>query len=629
MLSRIRYYLSKVLIAIFAFYITNWFFFLFNYKTFSDIPFISFIKVTIVSLRFILSSVATLWLPFTLFIFFPFSFKESIQKKIADFLYLTPLGASIILNSIDWAYYQFTAKRTGAELFYTSGLKNDILRLMPRFTYDYWYIFLLVILLLIFFIWINKKANLYYPLLNTSSAPIVKWALFIIILGINIIAIRGGTQLRPIKPITAGIYTQPAYIPLVLNTPFCIIKSLDDKLLEKKNYFTNEDELKKYINPIKIFNGNGLTTNPNVVIIILESFSKEYMGYGGVFKGYTPFLDSLLNKSWFFPNALANGKRSIEGIPAILGGIPSISETPYISSNYSSNIIDALPKMLNSKGYNSAFFHGGHNGTMGFDYFAKLSGFDKYFGFNEYNGMLTDKDGNWGIYDEPFLNFFAEKLNSFKQPFFASLFTLSSHHPFKLPDNFTYNGPTPCAHPILKTIYYTDYALKKFFDSVQNKPWFKNTLFIITADHTGPDLTPSYGTMAGIYKIPIAFYMPQFIKPNYDNRIMQQIDIVPTVLQLIGFKGKSYCLGSNMADTTTKGFAINYLLNTYQYFTDSLLFHFYNEKPLRLLNYFNDTLLQKNLLTNYPERAKELELKTKAFIQTYHNDLINNATHAH
>jgi len=626
MLSRFVHYVIKMGIAVAVFFLCGLIFFFFNLKGFNDIGVGEFIKVNIASVRFSLSAIAVLFSAYTVFIFFPIKRSENIDRKVGNLLYLLPLIISVMLNAVDWEYYKYIGKRTGSELFLTNGLSNDIVRLMPRFIVDFWYVCILIFIFIWIIILANKKINLRYPLSYISENIFIKISLLILVLLANIIAFRGGLQMRPIKPIAAGLYTQPKYIPLILNTPFCIIRSTEGNVLEEKNYFSNRTELIKYFNPIKEITNNNTLNKPNVVIIILESFSKEYMGYGGVYKGYTPFLDSLLKQSWFFPNAFANGKRSIEGVPAIVGGIPSLSETPYISSTYSSNQIDALPVKLKEMGYYSAFFHGGHNGTMGFDYFAKLAGIDKYYGYNEYKPLPGEEDGNWGIYDEPYLKYTAKKLSEFKTPFLATVFTLSSHHPFTLPKNFKYNSTRNPAHPILKTINYTDWALQQFFTYAKKQSWFNNTLFVITADHTGPDLTPAYGSLTGIYKIPIAYYMPGILKYSIDDRVTQQIDITPTVLSLCGYKGKIYCFGENMNDTSNKGYAINYVLNTHQYITDSLVFHYYNEEPLRLLNYKKDTMLRSNLLLDYPQRTKELELKTKAFIQTYHHDLIHNQT---
>ncbi len=130
-----------------------------------------------------------------------------------------------------------------------------------------------------------------------------------------------------------------------------------------------------------------------------------------------------------FTNAFANGKRSIEALPSILSSLPAIMDNAFVTSLYSSNPIESLAAILKNKGYQTSFFHGGKNGTMGFDNFTKLVGIDAYFGLNEYPNE-EDYDGNWGIYDEPYLQYFCNQISLMKEPFFTSVFTLSSHHPY-------------------------------------------------------------------------------------------------------------------------------------------------------------------------------------------------------
>ena len=201
----------------------------------------------------------------------------------------------------------------------------------------------------------------------------------------------------------------------------------------------------------------------------------------GTYKGYTPFLDSLISVSKTFTVSIADGHKSIEAMPSVLASIPSL-ETPYIISPYANNTIQGLAELLGNKGYYTAFFHGAPNGSMGFDSFSKMAGFQDYYGKDQYPNP-EDFDGVWGIWDEPFFKFFEHKLDNFKRPFFVSIFSVSSHHPFKVPEKYEgkfKKGPVP----ILQTIGYTDMALREFFNAASKEPWFDSTLFVLTADHT-------------------------------------------------------------------------------------------------------------------------------------------------
>ena len=215
----------------------------------------------------------------------------------------------------------------------------------------------------------------------------------------------------------------------------------------------------------------------NVVVIIIESYTEEASGVvnkNPLSGGFTPFLDSLRIHSFYTENSFANGKKSIEAIPSILCGIPSFQE-PFVHSQFATNKLNGLQELLKNEGYHTSFFHGAANGSMGFQAFSNLIGVDYYFGKNEF-GDEQQYDGMWGKWDELFLQFMAKKLNTFPQPFQSTVFTLSSHYPFKVPSKYK-NKFRKGPHPIYETLGYTDKAIQKFFEKIRNEPWFKSTIF--------------------------------------------------------------------------------------------------------------------------------------------------------
>ena len=188
-------------------------------------------------------------------------------------------------------------------------------------------------------------------------------------------------------------------------------------------------------------------------------------------KGYTPFLDSLISHSLVMERAFSNGVKSIEALPSIISSIPTLMNNPFITSSYATNKYNSLPKLLKNEGYSTSFYHGGNRGTMGFYQYCKKAGFDKYFGREDYNNE-KDYDGFWGIYDGPFFNYFLEKLNLEKEPFFSSIFSLSSHPPYKIPSEFdnVFNKGKLNIH---ENISYTDFVLGKFFRELNKKNGIK------------------------------------------------------------------------------------------------------------------------------------------------------------
>jgi phosphoglycerol transferase MdoB-like AlkP superfamily enzyme len=341
--------------------------------------------------------------------------------------------------------------------------------------------------------------------------------------------------------------------------------------------------------------------------------------------GYTPFLDSLISESLTFSNAFSNGKTSIEGIPAIVSSIPTWMNEPFITSPYGSNQMNSLANMLKQQGYYTAFFHGGTNGTMGFDAFANLEGYDDYFGRTEYNNE-KDYDGSWGIWDEEFLQYSANTINIKQQPFFATVFTLTSHHPYPVPDRYKSQFKEGVL-PIEKSIGYSDFALKKFFDSAKKMPWFKNTLFVLAADHTGVSADAFYTNKIGNYSIPIIYYMPDGQLKGLDSTITQQIDIMPSVLDFLNYPSPYFAFGTSVFDTSASHFALIFRTELFQLIENNYILQFDGDKANDLYHFTTDSLMRNDLFNKEPAISARMENKAKAIIQTYQQSLINNKMH--
>jgi len=414
----------------------------------------------------------------------------------------------------------------------------------------------------------------------------------------------------------------------VLNTPFTIIKTLKMDLLKKKNYFS-EAECNEIFNPV--FNEYPATAekeafnSKNVVVLIIESLSSEHIGVfnrnKNDYPGFTPFLDSLIDHAVTF-QGYANGKQSIEGIPSIVSSLPGLMDWPYINSAYAGNKINSLANLLNEKGYTTAFYHGGTNGTMDFDGFANIAGFQKYYGRSEYNND-KDYDGNWGIFDEPFYNYFAGNLTKTPEPFFATFFSLSSHHPYTIPEK--YKGKFRGGNlEIQKAIMYADYSLGKFFEKASKLPWYNETIFIITADHTSESFLDEYKTRVGMYQVPVIFFIPGLDLDTPTGKTAAQVDIMPSVLGLLNYKKTFVAFGNDLFCNDPNSFAVNYTGGSYQIIQQNFALHFDGEKATALYNFKDDPLLQHNLKNIQIEKAEQMEKMLKAYIQQYNNRMIDN-----
>ncbi|MBC8474797.1 MAG: LTA synthase family protein, partial [Cryomorphaceae bacterium] len=374
--------------------------------------------------RFDISALVYINIPLLVLLLFPTNLrKKNGFIRFTNILFYAVNIPFIILNNIDIEYFRFTQKRSTVDFFQLLQLGEDAKNIIPQYIKDYW----LITLFTIIQVWFLLKIKHIPKTTIALNAKSILSGIFIFIIGggIFILGARGGLQLKPIKPINAGELSGSQNTALILNTPFCILHSLDDKPLETYNYFKPK-KLNQIYSPIHLHIKDlrqGITKK-NIVILIMESYSKEFVGFYNNGIGYTPFLDSLMQHSLVFTNAYANGLKSIEALPAITASIPSLMDNPLITSSYAQNNFESMASLLNKEGYNTSFYHGGMKGTMGFYSFSKKAGFTDYFGMQEYNNA-DDFDGTWGVYDGPFMQYFANGLNGKKEPFFSTVFSSS------------------------------------------------------------------------------------------------------------------------------------------------------------------------------------------------------------
>ncbi len=525
---------------------------------------------------------------------------------------------ALVLNFIDVAYFNFSGKRSGFELIKMQSTQN-----VSPITYliDYWYLLLLIITVL-YTLWrVYPELNLKNSV-NQNPSIIVQFLAMILIGAATFLGARGSLGLKPLNTLDAAKFAGAELMPLTLNTPFQMLMTIEQTGVEEKNYMT-EVEAKNLFNPNKITLKNGEDIGKNVVLIILESIGKEYVGFYNNNNGYTPFIDSLMQHSEVYINAYANGKRSIEGIPAIIASMPSWLQSDYINSFYQTNTLHSIGNYLAKQGYQTSFYHGGKNGTMSFDRFVANTQAGKYYGLNEYPNQ-KDFDGNWGIADEPYLQYVANEINKTKQPFFTTVFTLSSHHPYQLPaiyKNRFKGGPLP----IHATVEYTDYALQQFFETAKKQPWYSNTIFVFTADHSSENMLPYYLTTHGKYAVPLFVYnatptthdsLPKIITKTTDH-----LSILPIILNKVLPKNTTYFSFAGNG-------AIQFDGGIYQLINYPYILQFNGEKSIGFYNLSNDSLMKENLInTANIDVLNTMELYLKANIQQYNNKLINNKTH--
>jgi phosphoglycerol transferase MdoB-like AlkP superfamily enzyme len=375
--------------------------------------------------------------------------------------------------------------------------------------------------------------------------------------------------------------------------------------------------------------------------LTLESFGKEYSQYFNAekpdYQGFTPFLDSLAQVSLQAKHSFANGLRSAQGIAAITSGLPSLMEEQFVFSPYQSNQLDGLAAHLGREGYETAFFHGSNPGSMEFDKFAHLTGFTHFYDRYGY-GNQADFDGNWGIWDAPMLQFMAKKLTQTPEPFYGFFFSLTSHHPYNVPKDFEAKHPT--IDPLHRSVLYADDALRQFFETAKKQAWFERTLFVITADHVGAGtFVPEYQTKVGRYNIPILFFKPNGIKPEILENLVQQQDIMPSILDFLNYKqpflsfgrsifNKNKSANISQLETSNSKLETNYSFHfeegLFQLHDNRFALFFDGDRTTGLYDYTTDVFLKNNLKDSLPNEVERMGKVIKSVIQQYHKAMISN-----
>ena len=567
---------------------------------------------------------------------FPLHWKENkIYHKVCQWLFVVVNSITFAINLADSVYFRYTMRRTTTTVFEEFSNEGNLGSIIGTEFLNHWYLVLLFALV-VFLLWRCYVE----PSINSHS---MKWWRYDVACLLSLLlfapfcvaGMRGGftTAVRPITISNANQYaSRPVDAALALNTPFALIRSIGKNVFVVPHYFSDEKALASMYTPIHTPNDSAAVVKKNVVVLIVESFGREYIGAlnkdleGGKYKGYTPYVDALIGKSTTFQYSFCNGRKSIDGMPSVLSSIPMFVE-PFILTPSSMNDYTGLAGILGQEGYETAFFHGAQNGSMGFQAFAQKTGFKHYFGRTEYEAAkgTDDFDGTWAIWDEPFLQYYAEEMGKMKQPFMTAVFTASSHHPFVIPEQYKQQFPEGKLE-IQKCIRYTDMAIGKFFETASKQPWFENTIFVLTSDHTNMSDHDYYQTDLGGFCSPIIIYEPSHPEGQVIDKIAQHIDILPTVLGMLGYQKPYFGFGIDLLNTPSEDtWAVNYLSGIYQYVRNGYVLQFDGQKTKGIYS-LSDSLMQQNLIhqPSVVSHQSQMERELKAIIQQYMERMTQN-----
>ena len=625
------------LLLMVVYMLSRWVFFYMNKSSFPDVTFEDMMTICLGGLRFDISALCYLNMLCITLQFLPIKVRDTVwYQRIVKTLFIVINALGIAVNAADIVYFEFGGRRTTFTIFSEFGGESNLGTIFLNSITNYWEVWLfgIAMIAIIAFLYYNPikqdrpassyTANKIYYSLHT---------VIFIIAGILVAGgARGGLKLKmhPLRQDSAELYCKkPLEAAIVLNTPFTLVTTAHKTGYKDPGFFAKE-ELDNIFNPIRNLHPKGGEMNRmNVVVFIMESFSMEYTGFfnkdkdGGNYQGYTPFLDSLLSKSYSFEYGFANGMRSVDCMPASFAGIPRYLD-PFCYFIYSNNALQGLPAMLSQEGYTTAFFHGAPNTTLGFKSFTNSIGFETYYGMDEYDND-KDFDGTWAIFDEPYLKYFAkesDRIANEGQPFLLTVFTASSHEPFTIPDE--HKGTfTRGDIPMHKSISYADYSIQQYFEMVKDKPWFNNTLFVFTADHCGVSYREDYNNEMGRFLIPIFFYTPGGQLPVMcdTKRLIQQTDITPTLLGLLNYQKPFFSFGKDVFDNSEN--YVNYVFNdrngNSMYYLDDLMIEYSGNQLIGIYEYKNDFSLKNNLIEKKEQFSQLpfMQQQMEAILQQY------------
>lgn len=485
-----------------------------------------------------------------LFIFEVSRFKIKIISNLISIYYTLVASIVIFISFADIPYFKFFRNRLSEASFQWIESPKVVFDMIISNASNLLFLIISLIFIIINFIFsykfLKNSINKFY---YRTSIPI-NFVYFFITILLIFMGMRG-KKTHPIRVDDAIYCNDPVLNQAGLNPLFTIIKSYmtkadlmqEDEALKIVNKVLNIKQTIPSISPIaRRVNSDTVSSKPNIVLVLMESMSANYMKRFGNKHNLTPFLDSLSQQSWFFTNAYSAGIHTNNGIFSTLYSFPAIKRVRPMNTmpirKYS-----GLPKVLKENNYFNIFFSTHDKSFDNLENFIPNNHFDKLFTSDDYP---KDKIiGPFGIPDDYLFSFATKKISKLpkNRPFFATLLTTSNHDPYILPKYFK-SGLT---NKNEKAVRYADWSLNKFIKSAQKQLWFKNTIFIFVADHGIHVGKSNYEISLSYNHIPILFYSPKYLKsPREINNFMGQIDVFPTISSLINLNYINNTLGKDI-----------------------------------------------------------------------------------
>jgi len=583
-------------------------------------------------LRIDLISIATPSAIFILILFLPFKFtnNQKFQKVIVYIWYIILLLITFVILA-DLVYFQFVHRHVGSEI---TAMGNDMgLLIEMLFEYKFLLLFFVFFASILFFIvkHIARISTVY-----SSYSYLKSIGVFLSVTLLLLGAIRGKIQGKPFSISDAFVVNKTASGNLALNGFYTLYRTLAKSKKKKTYHFYDDTEALQRTQSLlasNLFKFNSekyplvrklheksKQKKHNVVIILLESWSAKYVdSFGGNNLKVTPNLDKLAKEGLMFPNFYANGQRSIEGITALFTGIPVLKDFSFLGSGLELSNLSYLGTLAKENNYSTLSMQSSKRGSFRIDSISKFAGFDSYFGAEDMP-FIGDEDKNvkprFGTWDGNRYDLLHKKLSTQKEPFLSFSFTSTTHTPFYSPgkkwEAYSHNNKNLFGY--LNTLKYADDKLGLFMEKAKKEPWFDNTIFIFMADHT-----IGFGNDAGIFKdtnisienrdleemrIPLVIYAPKIFEPQVIETVGSQADILPTLVDMLQWKGNFSTLSNSLLTPSSKAFALFNSGQTIGMVNNSGYIKHTLDKKLELTG---DETMEKDILSMYQTSSKLLQ----------------------
>lgn len=466
-------------------------------------------------------------------------------------------------------------------------------------------------------LWLFKKL-VRFDLERKVTTPF-KVGILLLLIGLNFVAIRGGLQLSPMNESMAYYSQTPLLNHAAVNTEWSLMRDILKNNSSKNPYqyypqTTAESLLKEVLRKPQFSGVQVLTASrPNVVLIIMESFTADVVESLGGEEGIAPQIEKLASDGIMFDSIYASGDRTDKGVVAILNAFPSQAIRSIMKLSSKQEKLPSMAKTFRKYGYQTTFFYGGESEFFNMKSYLLSHNYQKLIEKDDFD--KKDMNSKWGAYDDVVFDKLIHTSTNASQPFFYTLLTLTHHEPFEVPGKPRFAG-AQVEDKFRSTAFYADSCLGDFIRKAKSQPWYKNTLFVVVADH-GHRLPRNKWDIyhPNRYRIPLLFF-GEVIKPEFRGtrvpKIASQTDIASTLFTQLDFESDEFKWSRNILNPGTKGFAFFDWDNGFGVVS--------SEQSISFDNTGKNIIQKKN-----PDRAGDEQLLGygKAYMQQVFQDYLN------